>query len=624
MKKIVALLFLVCSAAFAQDDYIFLKRAENVTIEYNKHQFNIKKDVSQVGKYLTSNKLYFSNEFIPFDSFTKIDNIEAYTLLPDSTKKTVDHIETKHEFDNGIFFSDQQLKNFVFPGVTKDATTHLSYTETVSVPQFLGVFQFGSFVPTQEAAITVNVPKNVELGFTGFNLEPFGVSFSKTETNNGVTYNWKANNVRAFRGSENSLPVNRYLPHLILYIKNYTEGGKKHNILNDASDLYKWYHSLVQQISKEELKSVKSTAEKLASGQPDTNSKAKAIFNWVQDNITYVAFEDGLGGFIPRNAETVVTKRYGDCKDMANVLYEMLNHVGIKAHHAWIGTRDRPYSYKDVPTPVADNHMITAAIIDNDTIFLDATDSYVPFGMPSAFTQGKEAMIGIDANNFVIKKVPVQPKELSKASVKTTASLNGTDLLASENRIMEGYEKVEFIYGYTYKKETKTNEEYLNTTLKLGNNKTAYSNIALGDLEDRTNPFKLGFDYEINNYAKLVGNKIFVNLNLDPLLTESEINIEKQEFGKKIEHAFVKEYETIFTLPDGYKAVSVPEASVFEDVLYGFNIQYKLIDNQTLALHKTVYVNTLEVEKEGFEAWNNFIKSLIKANKKNIILEKIQ
>lgn len=624
MRKIVVLLLLVCSRAFAQDDYIFLKREENVTIEYNKHQFNIKKKVNQVGKYLTSNKLYFSNEFIPFDSFTTIDNIDAYTLLPDNTKKTVDHIETKHEFENGIFFSDQQLKNFVFPGVTKDATTHLSYTETVSVPQFLGVFQFGSFVPTQEAAITVHVPKNVELGFTGFNLEPFGVSFNKTETNNGITYTWKAHNVKAFRGNENSLPVNRYLPHLILYIKNYTEEGKKHNVLNDATDLYKWYYSLIKQISNEELKSVKKTAEQLASGQPDAKSKAKAIFNWVQDNITYVAFEDGLGGFIPRNAETVVTKRYGDCKDMANLLYEMLNHVGIKAYHAWIGTRDRPYSYKDVPTPVADNHMITAAIIDNDTIFLDATDSYVPFGMPSAFTQGKEAMIGIDADNFLIKKVPVQPKELSKTQIKTTVSLKGTDLLASENRSMEGYEKVEFIYGYTYRKETKTNEEYLNTTLKLGNNKTAYTNIVLGDLEDRTNPFTMSFDYEINNYAKLVGNKIFVNLNLDPLLTESEINIEKQEFGKKIEHAFVKEYETLFTLPQGYKVASLPETIVFEDVLYGFTIQYKLIDNQTLALHKTVYVNTLEVEKEGFEAWNNFIKSLIKANKKNLILEKTE
>jgi len=624
MKKTLALLLLVSMGAFAQDDYIFLKREENVTIEYSKHNFNIKKDVNQVGKYLTSNKLYFSNEFIPFDSFTSIENIEAFTLLPDNTKKTVDHIETKHEFDNGIFFSDQQLKNFVFPAVTKDATTYLRYTETVTVPQFLGVFQFGSFVPTQEASITVNVPKNVELGFTGFNLEPFGVAFSKTETQNGFVYNWKASNVKAFRGSENSLPVNRYLPHIILYIKNYTEDGQKHHVLNDAADLYKWYHSLVKQISNEDLITVKKTAENLASKQQSQSEKAKAIFNWVQDNITYVAFEDGLGGFIPRNAETVITKRYGDCKDMANLLYEMLNHVGIKAHHAWIGTRDRPYSYKDVPTPVADNHMITAAIIDNDTVFLDATDSYVPFGMPSAFTQGKEAMIGIDANTFIIKKVPVQPKDLSKTLIKTKVSLNGTDIIASETRKMEGYEKVEFIYGYTYKKETKTNEEYLNTTLKLGNNKTAYHNIVLSDLEDRTNPFLLGFEYEINNYAKAVGNKIFINLNLDPLLTESEINIEKQEFGKKIEYAFIKEYETVFTLPEGYKITTLPEASVFEDALYGFNIRYSLTNEQTLVMQKTVYVNTLEVEKEGFEAWNTFIKSLIKANKKNIILEKIQ
>ena len=126
------------------------------------------------------------------------------------------------------------------------------------------------------------------------------------------------------------------------------------------------------------------------------------IFNWVQDNIRYIAFEDGLGGFIPRDAASVCNKRYGDCKDMANLLFEMLNHAGIEAYRAWIGTRNRPYKYKEVPTPMVDNHMITAVIIDGETIFLDATDSYVPFGLPSAFTQTKEALLGIDENSYNI------------------------------------------------------------------------------------------------------------------------------------------------------------------------------------------------------------------------------
>ena len=154
----------------------------------------------------------------------------------------------------------------------------------------------------------------------------------------------------------------------------------------------------------------------------------------MQSNIKYVAFEDGLGGFVPRGAASVCDKRYGDCKDMANLLYEMLNHVGIEAYRTWIGTRNRQYSYYDVPTPMVDNHMITTAIIEDETIFLDATDSYVPFGMPSAFTQTKEALLGIDDNNYKIIKVPVQIADKSITSINSMFTLEGNIIKVSEKR----------------------------------------------------------------------------------------------------------------------------------------------------------------------------------------------
>ena len=47
------------------------------------------------------------------------------------------------------------------------------------------------------------------------------------------------------------------------------------------------------------------------------HEKAKAIFKWVQDNINYVAFGDGYGGFIPEGASATCDTRYGDCKAMS-------------------------------------------------------------------------------------------------------------------------------------------------------------------------------------------------------------------------------------------------------------------------------------------------------------------
>ncbi|MCO4822927.1 MAG: DUF3857 domain-containing protein, partial [Flavobacteriaceae bacterium] len=392
MKISRLLLFIIPLLSFSQDfkndDYIFLNRHENINIERSKGDFIIKKNVFEQAEYLTANKLYFANEALGYDSFTSIENINAYTYLPskDETVK-VDYIETKRAFDNGIFYSDQESKNFTFPAVTKGAITNLSYTQNIKDPRFLGLYRFATFVPTKSAKLSITAPKNVDIGYIEFHTDDYPITFKKEELNTTNTYTWTVDNIKGFQGEERSESVLYYLPHIVVYIKSFEENGKTETVLNDVKDLYKWYASLVEQIDTKNLDNIYAIAEDLSKNANTPHEKAEAIFNWVQNNITYVAFEDGLGGFIPRGAASVYDKRYGDCKDMANLLYEMLNHVGIKSYRTWIGTRDRPYSYLEVPTPMVDNHMINTVIIENDTIFLDATDSYVPFGMPSAFTQ---------------------------------------------------------------------------------------------------------------------------------------------------------------------------------------------------------------------------------------------
>ncbi|MFT7331588.1 MAG: transglutaminase-like putative cysteine protease, partial [Roseivirga sp.] len=488
MKKILFLLVFINQITlaqqgidFASEDFYFLNRSQHLKISMSNDTFNIVNSVSEEAKYNTGNKLFFANEFIHFDSFTEIKDIEAFTQIPSNNSKIkVEHFETKDEFGGGVFFSDQQTINFVFPAVSKDAITTLKYKENIKDPHFLGSFRFGTYVPTKEAFYTVEVPSNVELGYKTFNLENIDISFEKKENKETTVYTWKANNIGDFRKQENSLSVLKYIPHIIVYIKNYEIENVKKPVLNDVKDLYTWYTSLINQIDKSDHTEIFSIATDLVKNSNSDKEKAKAIFNWVQSNITYVAFEDGLGGFVPRDASSVCSKRYGDCKDMANLLYEMLNHVGIEAYHTWIGTRDRPYSYYEVPTPIVDNHMITAAIIDGETIFLDATDSYVPYGMPSAFTQSKEALIGISPDDFKIIKVPVQPKRKNISLVKTTITLDDNVIHASEKRTLTGYEMVDFVRDAKYKKDEKSDEEYLNTKFKIGNNKTTYKNIEFG------------------------------------------------------------------------------------------------------------------------------------------------
>lgn len=145
MKPILILILffplLVLSQDFSNEDYIYLKRHEHIQIDLSKRKLDITKSVSEQAKYLTANKLYFANESIGFDSFTSIENIDAFTVIPGSNEKIkVDYIETKREFDNGIFYSDQETKNFTFPAVTKGAITNLNYQEVLKDPRFFWAF----------------------------------------------------------------------------------------------------------------------------------------------------------------------------------------------------------------------------------------------------------------------------------------------------------------------------------------------------------------------------------------------------------------------------------------------------------------------------------------------------
>ncbi len=629
MKKILLFLLLISQISIGQtidysnEDYYYIKRTKHLKIAMDKENISIENDVLEQAKFNSSNKLFYANENIYTDSFTEIEDIEAFTIVPTTYKKMkVEHFETKDQIGGGVFYSDSKAINFVFPAVTKGAETILTYKERINEPHFSSTFTFGSGVPIKESIYTVEFDNTIELGFTTFNFDEFDISFEKKETRKSTIYTWKANNIKAFEQVGNSLSILKYLPHVIIYIKSYEVEKNRIAIYNHLDDLYAWNASLNKLIEKSDLTEVYQIAENLTKDLKTEDEKTKAIFKWVQKNINYVAFEYGMGGLIPRDAAQVCNKRYGDCKDMANLLYEMLNHVGIDAHHTWIGSRNKPYSHAEIPTGKVYDHMITAAFIGDKIVFLDATDNYVPYGMPSSFIQGKEGMIGISDTDYKIVKVPEQAKEKNTTLIKTTITLKDDILKASGKRTMTGYEMVDFVYDVKFSKDDKTDEQYLSTKLAIGNNKTKYTNIDLGDVTSHDTSYTITYDIEMSNYIKKFGSKIFLNLNLEKPLSKDIIKIDTQLYGKEIDHKYIRNYETIFEIPQGYTLKSIPKNIANEREEYGYSFTFTKKEN-LLIVNKQIYFNTLAMQNDSFEDYNIFIKNLIKAYKKSVVLEKI-
>ncbi|MEL6844675.1 MAG: transglutaminase-like domain-containing protein, partial [Bacteroidota bacterium] len=438
--------------------------------------------------------------------------------------------------------------------------------------------------------------------------------------NGQKTYTWRAKEMRKFERESGALSRNYYNPHIILRIDRIKRDNDEERVLSDVTDLYRWYSSLVQEINQTDQAELKQIVADLVEGVSDEREKARLIYQWVQSNISYVAFEDGMGGFIPRDAAAVCTKKYGDCKDMANLTRVMLDYAGVEAYLTWIGTRDKPYSYFDVPTPVVDNHMITAVKLDGQIEFLDATGTHTPFGYPTSMIQGKEALVGISADSFAIIDVPVMEPTKNQLLDSTFISLEDGTVKGRGTLHMTGYQKVDLEYT-RYRIEGQDEKLFMNDYLTKGKDNFQLDNFTITGLGDPNLDGEIDYEFHIPSYAKSVSDRIYVNLNLDRPLQNSAINLEQRRYGREIDYQYVDRYFVELQIPDGYSVYKMPENLNYEDDKWGFQINYRQ-DGDKIILEKEIYLNTLAIHKSDFEDWNTFVEKLIKAHKKNLVLSR--
>ena len=132
----------------------------------------------------------------------------------------------------------------------------------------------------------------------------------------------------------------------------------------------------------------------------------KAIVRFVRHDIRYRDVRFGGHSPIPQTAEVTLKERRGDCKDMALLLKEMLQAIGVKSYLAAIHLTEEGFEH--LPTIQQFNHMILYIPKQEKVseMWVDATDKTgnerpVPLDM-----EGKVALI-IDDDNSKVMTTPI-------------------------------------------------------------------------------------------------------------------------------------------------------------------------------------------------------------------------
>lgn len=593
-----------------------------LTLQIKDGQFNIHKEVFEEDLYLDNTANYNSKKILGYSTFYNIDEIEASSLNYQNGKYVETKVTNFNEQNdlNDSFYDDTKYVSFIYPKLEKGSKTNLKLTYQIKNPRFLTAFYLADFYPIIHNKVTIIADKNINLKFKEFQIDHSKVKFTKKKKGQNYVYTWKSKNTEEFDSEANAPNFKSILPHIIPIITSYQEKGQTKKLLEDVGGLYQWYHSLVENINKEKNdENLEALVDQLTRGKTSDLEKVKSIYYWTQQNIKYVAFEYALGGFIPRQANEVFQKKYGDCKDNSSILLKMLEIAGLEGNLTWIGTRSIPYSYEEVPTPAVDNHMILTYEDGDKTYYLDATGRYTQIEYPSSFIQGKEALIA-NGKRYKIKKVPVIPAHLNSIEDATLIQISDKDILGKSNTKITGYVKNNFFYNLENKKKDSDIKDFYNKRFSKGNNKFLINGFQEKNKFSYDQDYFVNYDFTIQGYVQNIGSEIFINPHFN-----KKISVVKTKKDRKyaIEYDYKKQfsYTNTIQIPKDYIADYIPKSISFNNELISVDLSYKIDDDKIICKQHIIF-NFIHLTVDQQKTINEIIEQVEKAYKEIIILKK--
>lgn len=448
------------------------------------------------------------------------------------------------------------------------------------------------------------------------NFKGYTIIKSTTTQGKKTVYSFTLRDLSPLTSEANALPATYTYPHIIVLVKSFVANGQKQTGFQSPADLYKWYNFLYSKCNNQPAV-LKSKVDELVKGKANDMDKVKSIFYWVQDNIRYIAFEDGYAGFVPQPVQDVYKNKYGDCKGMANLLTEMLKLAGYDAHMTWIGTRHIPYTYA-TPSLCVDNHCICTLYLNGKTYFLDGTEKYVPMGQYAYRIQGKEALVAKGDNHEVIK-VPMADSSQNKIITKASFVLNNNVLKGHLKLTLTGEERTSF-HQFYQDLPTDKKKEVLQKLLEFGNDNIDAANITTSDLSNREIPVVIEGDIDLSNNIIREDKEVYAGIDFFPRRLRDYLPDAKRVNPYEFNSIYTTEDEIELTIP-GYKMKDLPEPFSDQTSDYGFSGSYTQEGNK-IVLRKNFSIKTGNVRKEDFNKWSEFLKKIKDFDNNVVMVEK--
>ena len=334
--------------------------------------------------------------------------VRARVIAPDGTVATLDPSLMKDApavSDSPQVFSDRRTLQAPLPRLVIGAVIEKEYTVRDRAPLLAAgstnLIYVSGRLPIEAQRITISAPTSLHLHpvTRGFATAPRS---RRTTANGRTTWRYDLRHVPADPPGDAGVPPDVFTDAYI----GVTTGASWRTVADG-------YRRLVDARLGH---GVALPAGVRGATPRETIDRASA---WLHAHIRYTGIELADSAIVPWSPADTVKRGFGDCKDMATLLVQLLRAGGVDADIALLSSGPGTDVNPALPGMGELDHAIVRARVDGKDVWIDATEPDLPPGQLPSRDQGRRALVIADGTRGLVATPMAQPRDNLVREVRT-------------------------------------------------------------------------------------------------------------------------------------------------------------------------------------------------------------
>ncbi|RFM34879.1 DUF3857 domain-containing protein [Chitinophaga silvisoli] len=356
-------------------------------------------------------------------------------------------------------------------------------------------FYFQASVPSKLARYSLMVAAPLSINYVMKNADD--VKPVESDHEDFHMYTWEMKNVPAFKDEP-------YSPSLgdigkVLHVSTV----KSWDVIAE------WYSDVTRQQSKENFDVLKTLQQIFPNGEANklsNDEKAKKIYNFIEQNISYSSVAFRQGAYIPQRASKTLNTRLGDCKDVSTLFVSLARKVGLDANLVLVSTRRNGQQSMVLPS-MEFNHCI-ARFRDGDNYrYLELTDNQLPYNALPQNDVGAQILnipFNYDTKESISLLKPANKNDVS-LNRQTKVQVGATDLKVKTILTVTGELASGMRSRFADKDEEEMRQALQQSAASHFKNPVSLDSFDVANLDNLDDSVSIGTAYSVKNEVIGVG-----------------------------------------------------------------------------------------------------------------------